>query len=82
MRKRGLEPKQARAKVGQKAALPSRIRGMRKASGFPAQTASLFTLGSAGRLSLPAEPREFVGLEALGKAKPFRISGGRAALEC
>jgi hypothetical protein len=50
-------PAQGRVKVAGKAALPSRVRGMRKAPGFPAQTASLFPLGSAGRLSLPAEPR-------------------------
>ena len=55
---------------------------MRKASGFPAQTASLLPVGSAGRLSLPAEPTGLVRVEALGKAKPFRTSGGRAALGC
>ena len=43
-----------RAKVGGKAALPPELR---KASGFPPRTASLLALGSAGRLSLPAEPR-------------------------
>jgi hypothetical protein len=37
---------------------------------------------SAGRLSLPAEPKGLVTVEALGKAKPFRTSGGRAALGC
>jgi hypothetical protein len=42
---------------------------MRKASGFPAQTASLLPLRSAGRLSLPAESRRLVRLEALGKAE-------------
>ena len=51
-------------KVAEKAALPSRVRGMRKASGFPAQTASLLLLGSAGSLSLPAEPRRLVRAEA------------------
>ena len=55
---------------------------MRKASGFPAHTASLLPLGSAGRLSLPAEPRGLVRAEALGKAQPFRTAGGRAALGC
>ena len=55
---------------------------VRKASGFPAQTASLPPLGSAGRLSLPAEPGGLVRAEALGKAKPFRTAGGRAALGC
>jgi hypothetical protein len=55
---------------------------VRKASGFPAQTASLLPLGSAGRLSLPAEPSGLVTAEALGKAKPFRMAGGRAALGC
>jgi len=68
---------QARLKIGEKAALPP---GLRKAPGFPAQTASLLPLGSAGRPSLPAEPRGLVRAKALGKAKPFRISGGRAAL--
>jgi predicted thioredoxin/glutaredoxin len=68
-----------RAKVGGKAALPPELR---KASGFPPRTASLLALGSAGRLSLPAEPRGSVRVEAHGKAEPFRKSGGRAALEC
>ena len=57
---------QGRVKVAGKAALPPAVR---KASGFPAQTASLLPLGSAGRLSLPAEPRGLVRAEALGKAK-------------
>ena len=70
---------QGRVKVAGKAALPPAVR---KASGFPAQTASLLPLGSAGRLSLPAEPRGLVRAEALGKAKPFRTAGGRAALGC
>ena len=39
----------------------------------------LLPLRSAGRLSLPAEPRRLVRAEALGKAKPFRTAGGRAA---
>ena len=69
--------RQGRVKVAQKAALPPAVR---KASGFPAQTASLLPLGSAGRLSLPAEPRALVRAEALGKAKPFRTAGGGAAL--
>jgi hypothetical protein len=47
-------PAKGRVKVAGKAALPPDVR---KASGFPAQTASLLPLGSAGRLSLPAEPR-------------------------
>ena len=64
-------------KVAEKAALPPAVR---KASGFLAQTASLLPLGSAGRLSLPAEPRELVRAEPLGKAKPFRTAGGRVAL--
>jgi hypothetical protein len=68
---------QARLKIGGKAALPP---DLRKASGFPAQIASLLPPGSAGRRSLPAEPRRLVRAEALGKAKPFRKSGGRAAL--
>jgi len=55
-----------RVKVAEKAALPPAVR---KASGFPARTASLLPLGSAGRLSLPAEPRGLVKAEALGKAK-------------
>jgi hypothetical protein len=42
---------------------------MRKASGFPPQIASLLSLGSAGRLSLPAEPSGLMTVEALGKAK-------------
>src|SRR5208283_1865079 len=46
------------------------------------QTASLLPLGSAGRLSLPADPRGLVRAEALGKAKPFRTAGGTAALGC
>ena len=71
--------RQGRVKVAEKAALPPAVR---KASGFPAQTASLFPLGSAGRLSLPAEPRGLVRAEAVGKAKPFRTAGGRAALGC
>jgi hypothetical protein len=73
---------QGRVKVVEKAALPPVVR---KASGFPAQTASLLPLGSPGRLSLPAEPRVLVRAEALGKAKPFRIrqlTDGRAALGC
>ena len=70
---------QARLKIGGKAALPP---DLRKASGFPAQSASLLPFGSAGRLSLPAEPKGPFRAEALGKAKPFRISGGRAALGC
>ena len=70
---------QGRVKFGEKAALPPDVR---KASGFPVQTASLLSLGSAGMLSLPAEPRGLVRAEALGKAKPFRTSGGRAALGC
>jgi len=37
-------PQQGRFKVGEKAALPPDVR---KASGFPAQTASLLPLGSA-----------------------------------
>jgi len=57
---------QGRVKVAQKAALPPAVR---KASGFPAQTASLLPPGSAGRLSLPAEPGGLVRAEALGKAK-------------
>jgi hypothetical protein len=57
---------QARLEIGGKAALPP---DLRKASGFPAQTASLLPFGSAGRLSLPAEPRGLVRAEALGKAK-------------
>src|SRR5208282_4846542 len=68
-----------RVKVVGKAALPPAVR---KASGFPARRASLLPLGSAGRLSLPAEPRGLVRAEALGKAKPFRTAGGRAALGC
>ena len=70
---------QGRVKVAEEAALPPDVR---KASGFPGQTTSLVPLGSAGRLSLPAEPRELVRPEAVGKAKPFRTSGGRAALGC
>ena len=70
---------QGRVKVAEKAALPPAVR---KASGFPAQTASLLPLGSAGRLGLPAEPRGLVRAEALGKAKPFRTAGGRAASGC
>jgi YVTN family beta-propeller protein len=41
--------------------------------------AFVLPLGSAGRLSLPAEPRVEVSAQALGKAKPFRKSGGGAA---
>jgi hypothetical protein len=78
MRGTALAP-QGRVKVAEKAALPPAVR---KASGFPAQTASLLHLGSAGRLSLPAEPRGLLRAEALGKAKPFRTAGGRAALGC
>ena len=63
----------------EKAALPPDVR---KASGFPTQTASILPLCLAGRLSLPAEPRDLVRSEALGEAKPFRTSGGRAALGC
>ena len=51
-------------------------------SGFPAQIVSFLPLGSAGRLSLPAEPRGLLWVEAPGKAKPFRTSGGRAAWGC
>jgi hypothetical protein len=69
---------QGRIKVGEQAALPP---DLRKAPGFPGQTASLLALRTAGRLSLPAVPRGSVRVEALGKAsKPFRRSGGRAAL--
>ena len=68
-----------RIKVGEKAALPPELR---KASGFPPRTASILALGSAGRLSLPTEPRGSVRVEAHGKAEPFRKSGGRATLEC
>jgi YVTN family beta-propeller protein len=63
-------------RTNRKAALPP---DLRKASGFPAPRAPLFSFGSAGRLSLPAEPGGLVGAEAVGKAKPFRKSGGRAA---
>jgi hypothetical protein len=71
--------KDVRGGLGQtreKAALPP---DLRKASGFPAQTATVFPLGTAGRLSLPAVPRAVVRMGALGKAKPFRKSGGEAA---
>jgi len=46
---------QDRVRVVEKAALPPAVR---KASGFPPQTASL--LASAGRLSLPADPKGLV----------------------
>jgi hypothetical protein len=65
--------------VGGEAARPPDVR---KASGFPVQTASLLPFGSAGRLSLPAEPKRSVCVEALGKAEPLRTSGGKAALGC
>jgi hypothetical protein len=70
---------QGRVKVAEKAALPPAVR---KASGFPAQTVSLLPLNSAGRLSLPAGLKGLVRAGALGKAKPFRTAGGRAALGC
>jgi len=63
-------------KVAEKAALPPNLR---KASGFPAQIAPPLLPGSAGRLSLCAEPGDLVRVQALGKAKPFRKSGGRVA---
>ena len=66
-------------KVAEEAALPP---DLRKASGFPGQITSLVPFGSAGRPSLPAEPKGLVRAEAVGKAKPFRRSGGRAALGC
>ena len=76
---------QGRLKVGEKAALLSVSRRMRKASGFPAPTASLLPLGSAGRPSLPAEPRGLVRGKPSESPKPFRIrrlTDGRAALAC
>jgi hypothetical protein len=75
----GAPTQQGRVKVAEKAALPPAVL---KASGFPAQTASLLPLSSAGRLSLPAEPRGLVRAEALGKAKPFRTAGVKAAFGC
>ena len=75
----GLQLPCGRAEVGVKAALPP---DLRKASGFPARAACFLPLGSAGRLSLPAEPKGLVMARALGKAKPFCKSGGTAVLGC
>jgi peptidoglycan/xylan/chitin deacetylase (PgdA/CDA1 family) len=63
-------------KVAEKAALPP---DLRKASGFSAQIAPPLSPVSAGRLSLPVEPGELVRVQAVGRGKPFRRSGGRAA---
>jgi len=71
----GLWFRQSRCKSGSAAQLAENL-------WLSAETASLLTIGSAGRLSLPAEPRTLVTVEANGKAKPFRKSGGRAALGC
>jgi hypothetical protein len=68
---------QARLKIGGKAALPSRARGMQKASGFPAQTASLLPLGKAktfrtagGRAALGCYPSGTL-TRPCGKANPI-----------
>jgi len=50
--------RRGRLKVAEETALPP---DLRKASGFPRQTASLLLLSSAGRLSLPAEPKGLLG---------------------
>ena len=42
---------------------------LRKASGFPGHAAFLLPPGSAGRLSLPAEPRGLLRAETIGKAE-------------
>jgi hypothetical protein len=77
---------QGRVKVAQKAALPSRARGMRKAAGFPAQTASLLPLGSAGGPSLACRESfrsRVVSLQIDGESSAARLnpSEGRSSPE-
>src|SRR5208282_5045483 len=69
---------QTRVKVGEEAALPP---DLRKASGFPAT----LCLPSSARLEGPTfQPSggDLLGHMPRGKAKPFRKSGGGAAVGC
>jgi len=52
---------------------------VRKGFAFPRASALTNPLGSAGRLSLPAEPRGRREAVCAGKPEAFRTAGGRAA---
>jgi hypothetical protein len=59
------------------AALPP---DLRKGFAFPGASTHTNPIGSAGRLSLPAEPGAKRGAVCAGKPEAFRKSGGRAAI--
>ena len=69
---------QGRVKVGEEAALPP---DLRKASGFPATLPSPSSARLEGSAFQPSGG-DWLGHMPRGKAKPFRKSGGRAAVGC
>jgi hypothetical protein len=71
----------SRIEVGARHGVPVQ-RFLHTFSGSPAQTDSLLPLGSAGTPRVLAEAKGLAEAEAIGKAEPFRRSGGRAVFRC